>query len=334
MRTIMVATTNKGKADELKSMLGPLGYKVLTPLDLKKPLPDVEEIGATYEENALLKARAIGDATQYKTLADDSGIEVDALPGKLGVYSARYAPTDASRVNKLLQALRGKKNRKARFVSCIVIYDPKTKTHQSFTGIADGSIAEKKQGTRGFGYDPIFIPNGSTKSYAELSREEKNMISHRSKALRKAMEYLSGRNELFQTFMVYLAWLQSIVATGGSLYFSEVMHLPPCVLCWYQRILMYPLALLLAVGLIRKDKALHWYVLPLSVLGLVISGYHNLLYYGILPQALAPCTAGVSCTTRFFAWFGFITIPLLSFIAFAVITTLMIVHAYLAQRKR
>jgi disulfide bond formation protein DsbB len=122
----------------------------------------------------------------------------------------------------------------------------------------------------------------------------------------------------------YLAWIQSIVATFGSLYFSEIRKFPPCVLCWYQRILMYPLVILIAVGILRRDKNMHWYVLPLSILGMMISGYHNLLYYGILPESLAPCVAGVSCTTRFFSWFGFITIPLLSMTAFTIITICMI----------
>lgn len=132
--------------------------------------------------------------------------------------------------------------------------------------------------------------------------------------------------------ILYLAWLQSIVATLGSLYFSEVMKFPPCVLCWYQRICMYPLVFILAVGMIRKDKKIYTYVLPLSLTGLGIALYHNLLYYNILPEAAAPCVAGISCTTKFIQWFGFVTIPLLSFIAFAVITISMLI-LYQAQKK-
>lgn len=125
----------------------------------------------------------------------------------------------------------------------------------------------------------------------------------------------------------YLAWTQALVATFGSLYFSEVMRLPPCVLCWYQRILMYPIVLIGAVGIIRRDKALPFYVLPLSILGWLISVYHNLLYYKIIPESITPCQLGVSCTTRQIEWLGFITIPLLSFIAFTVINVCFILYS-------
>ncbi len=123
--------------------------------------------------------------------------------------------------------------------------------------------------------------------------------------------------------VLYLAWLQALVATLGSLFFSEVMGWTPCVLCWYQRILMYPLVAVLAVGILLKDKRVSTYVLPLSIGGFLIAAYHNLLYYGVIQEV---CKQGVSCTTRFFAWFGFITIPLLSLLAFAIITTLMLIH--------
>lgn len=130
--------------------------------------------------------------------------------------------------------------------------------------------------------------------------------------------------ELFRSNAVYIAWVQSIVATLGSLFFSEIMHFTPCVLCWYQRIAMYPLTLILATGILRNDKKIYIYTLPLAIVGWAISLYHNLLYYGILPKSIVPCTTGVSCTTKFFAWFGFVTIPLLSFIAFSVIIACMI----------
>jgi disulfide bond formation protein DsbB len=124
--------------------------------------------------------------------------------------------------------------------------------------------------------------------------------------------------------IIYLAWIQAIVATLGSLYFSEVMKFPPCVLCWYQRIFMYPLVFILAVGMVRKDKKIYTYVLPLSITGLLIAIYHNLLYYQIIPESMAPCVNGVSCTTKFIEWFGFITIPFLSLVAFSVITLCML----------
>jgi disulfide bond formation protein DsbB len=127
----------------------------------------------------------------------------------------------------------------------------------------------------------------------------------------------------------YSILLVSLLAMAGSLFFSEVMKLPPCLLCWYQRIALYPLVFLAAVGIIRADKKLYTYILPISVVGLGISIYHNLLYWKILPESIAPCTLGVSCTTKFFEWFGFITIPFLALVAFVVITAL----AFISLKK-
>ena len=121
-----------------------------------------------------------------------------------------------------------------------------------------------------------------------------------------------------------LAWIVATVATLGSLFFSEVMQLPPCVLCWYQRICMYPLVLVLGTGLWRHDTKARVYAAPLIILGSVIAVYHNLLYYGILSESLAPCSAGISCTSRQIMWAGFITIPLLSLTAFAAIGVIFI----------
>jgi len=129
---------------------------------------------------------------------------------------------------------------------------------------------------------------------------------------------------IIRSNLVYLAWFQALIATFGSLFFSEVMQLPPCLLCWYQRILMYPLVIVLTVGILLRDKRMKYYALPLSLLGLSISIYHNLLYYGIIPESLAPCTMGISCTTRQIEWLGFITIPLMALTAFIVITLSML----------
>ncbi len=114
----------------------------------------------------------------------------------------------------------------------------------------------------------------------------------------------------------YLAWLIALVATVGSLFFSEIMQLPPCVLCWYQRIAMYPLVLIIGVGIVTRDSRMKNYAMPISLAGLAISIYHNLLYYGILPESIAPCTEGISCTSRQIEWLGFITIPLLALTSF------------------
>ncbi len=125
---------------------------------------------------------------------------------------------------------------------------------------------------------------------------------------------------------LYAAWAQALIATLGSLFFSEVLKYPPCVLCWYQRICMYPLVLILLTGILKKDKNLPDYVLPLSIIGLLISIYHNLLYYKLIPENMAPCVAGISCTTKFIEWFGFVTIPFLSLVAFLVITVCMVIY--------
>ena len=114
----------------------------------------------------------------------------------------------------------------------------------------------------------------------------------------------------------YFAWTAALVATAGSLFFSEVMELPPCVLCWYQRIAMYPLVIVIGVGIIMRDRRMKYYALPLALTGLIISIYHNLLYYGIIPESITPCTQGISCTSRQIEWLGFITIPLMALTAF------------------
>ena len=129
-----------------------------------------------------------------------------------------------------------------------------------------------------------------------------------------------------QTNLAYVAWFQVLIATLGSLYFSEVMKLPPCTLCWYQRIFMYPLVYVLAVGIVSEDKKLKYYCLPLSITGLLVATYHNLLYYHVIPESIAPCTSGISCTTRQIEWLGFITIPLLSLVAFTVTTIALLLY--------
>lgn len=117
-----------------------------------------------------------------------------------------------------------------------------------------------------------------------------------------------------------IVFAQSLIATLGSLFASEIAKFPPCVLCWYARIAIYPIVILSIVGIVRKDKNAGYYILPLSIVGLLITGFHNLLYWNILPEAAAPCVAGISCTTKYIEWFGFVTIPFLAFLSFVVIT--------------
>lgn len=130
-------------------------------------------------------------------------------------------------------------------------------------------------------------------------------------------------------YLPHIALVQAIAAMLGSLYFSEILHWTPCVLCWYQRILMYPLVFIITVGIIRKDKGLPVYVLPISILGFFVALYHYLLQRGVISEALAPCQAGVSCAAKVSLWFGFITIPFLAMTTFGIITTLM----YILWRK-
>lgn len=133
--------------------------------------------------------------------------------------------------------------------------------------------------------------------------------------------------------LFYLGFLQALTATMGSLFFSEVMRLPPCSLCWYQRIAMYPLVIILGISAIRRDGAAKIYGLPLAIAGFMIALYHNLLYYKIIPDSITPCTSGISCTSKQIEWFGFITIPLLSIVAFSVIILSLIFAKHTSQQR-
>lgn len=125
--------------------------------------------------------------------------------------------------------------------------------------------------------------------------------------------------------LIFTSWLVAAVSTAGSLFFSEVLLYPPCLLCWYQRICMYPLVVILLAGLFPVNKSVIRFSLPLAIIGFVIAVYHNLLYYHILPESIAPCRSGVSCTTVQIEWLGFITIPFLSLLGFTLIITLLLI---------
>ncbi|HEY0708448.1 MAG TPA: disulfide oxidoreductase [Polyangia bacterium] len=133
---------------------------------------------------------------------------------------------------------------------------------------------------------------------------------------------------------LYLAWVVALGASLGSLFFSEVMKLPPCTLCWYQRICLYPLVLMLPTGIVLRDARVTTYAMPLVIAGLAIAAYHNLLYYGVIAEALSPCTAGVPCTSRQINWFGFVGIPLLGLLAFVSLLLLLILHQTSERRRR
>ena len=131
----------------------------------------------------------------------------------------------------------------------------------------------------------------------------------------------------------YLVWLTALVATAGSLFFSEVMELPPCVLCWYQRIAMYPLVLIVGTGIAMRDPRWKIYSLPLVLVGLASSIYHNLLYYGVIPESITPCKQGISCTTVQIEWLGFVTIPLMALTAFILVSALMVLYTPEQQER-
>ncbi len=189
---IILATHNQGKIAEMREMLKPLGIAVSSAAELN--LPDVEETGTTFEENAKLKAEQLSALSGLPCLADDSGLCVDALNGRPGVYSARYAPNrDFDKgMQMLLDELSSTKDteRKAHF-SCVMAFARPDEKTQVFEGRVDGKIAQAKKGSGGFGYDPIFVPDeGDGRSFAEFDGAEKNKISHRGRALRKFLEYL------------------------------------------------------------------------------------------------------------------------------------------------
>ena len=126
--------------------------------------------------------------------------------------------------------------------------------------------------------------------------------------------------------VIHLAFLQAVVATAGSLYFSLGMGFPPCDLCWYQRIAMYPIVVILGVGIWRRDANARYYALPLSLIGLAISLYHNAMTYNFVPAGACAAEGAVSCLTRWINWGGFITIPLMAFVAFVVISVCLILY--------
>lgn len=130
---------------------------------------------------------------------------------------------------------------------------------------------------------------------------------------------MDGVERFLKKNIINIAWMQALVATMGSLFFSEVLKYTPCKLCWWQRIAMYPLSVILLIGLRRRDKNVFYYAAPLAISGWLIALYHNLIYYHVISEAFVPCSEGIPCTAKQFFWFGFLSIPLLSLAAFSVI---------------
>ena len=200
---IVLASSNEHKVKEINAIVSSfplLGERVgvrgqyITQNVIEFILPpagfDPIEDGDTFEENSLIKAHAAWELGKTWTLADDSGLCIDALNGAPGIHSARYADTPQARIDRVLNEMQGVENRSARFKCCMTLINPQGEVAFSYTGICEGSIIDKQRGVNGFGYDPIFLLENSTKTMAELSEEEKNQVSHRGKALNAVLNYL------------------------------------------------------------------------------------------------------------------------------------------------
>lgn len=194
MKKLFIASKNKGKIDEIKEILSGMMFEFKSLLELNE-YDVIEETGKTFEENALIKAQKVFEYTRTLTLADDSGLEVDALNGEPGVYSARYAgenATDEKNCGLLLDKMKNvlHEKRKAHFKCVIALYNGNNNSNL-FKGLCEGKIILEKRGMNGFGYDPLFVPDGFDRTFAELDSETKNRISHRGKALAKLRDYLA-----------------------------------------------------------------------------------------------------------------------------------------------
>lgn len=188
--TLFLASGNPHKIEELQQILKPLGIQLKSTLDYPDA-PEVVEDQPDLKGNALKKAQFWYDKTGLPSIADDTGLEVNALNGAPGVYSARYAGENGTyqdNVDKLLKELDGEKNRSAQFRT-VIAYINSDKNHL-FEGVCKGEILAEEKGSKGFGYDPIFQPEGYEKTFAELDAEEKNKISHRGKALEKFLDFV------------------------------------------------------------------------------------------------------------------------------------------------
>ena len=185
---IVLGSSNPHKVKEINEIVSETGIEFILPPKGFNP----DETGINFEENATIKAKAAWKLSHTWSLADDSGLCIDALGGKPGIYSARYAETPQKRIDRVLKELEGKENRTAHFTCHMTLISPDGNVALSCEGICNGSIVTNQRGTNGFGYDPIFLVDGDTRTMAELSEEEKNKVSHRSKALAQVIKYLQN----------------------------------------------------------------------------------------------------------------------------------------------
>lgn len=190
MTKLVFATSNPHKLQEIKDIACDINIEFLLPPNGFDPI----ENGTTFEENSYIKAKEAAKLSGIVALADDSGLCVEALDGAPGIYSARYADTPQARINKLLNAMNQKENRRAKFVCAMTLVSPDGEIIFQTRGECHGNIAYKQAGTNGFGYDPIFLVGNGSTTMAELSETEKNKISHRGQALRNVLEFLKDTN--------------------------------------------------------------------------------------------------------------------------------------------
>jgi len=188
MAQIVAATYNEHKLTEYRELLKDQKVEVVG-LNAYKKMPEIEENGATFEENASIKALAANQYCDIPAFADDSGLEVEALDGAPGIKSARYADTDSERIARILRELGDNWNRRAKFV-CVIAIALNGEVIETFRGEVHGVITMEPRGSNGFGYDPIFMPDGYDKTFGELDAEIKNKISHRAVAFQKAMQFI------------------------------------------------------------------------------------------------------------------------------------------------
>lgn len=197
-QAVVIATGNAGKLSEFCAIIKDGAFSFFMSKDIGFA-EEVEESAQTFKRNAEIKAKAVFEytASKYKdywVVADDSGLEVEALDGRPGIFSARYAGENASgkdRYMKLLNEMEGKTNRNARFVCCLCLIRP-GHAPEFFEGVCRGSILPEPRGSGGFGYDPVFLPEGCTQGFGEMSEEEKNTLSHRGRAVKKMLERLNA----------------------------------------------------------------------------------------------------------------------------------------------
>ena len=192
---VYFASHNQNKVKEIAS-LAPKGITILS-LDELGVNEEIPETGQTMEENSRIKASYVHSSFNVPVFADDSGLEVDALNGEPGVYSARYAGSqknDEDNIDLLLKKMEGRANKSARF-KCVITYIDNSGEEIQFTGVVEGKIGAKRKGTNGFGYDPVFTPEGFDRTFAEMTDEEKNKISHRARAFKQLINHFQGLNE-------------------------------------------------------------------------------------------------------------------------------------------